>query len=333
MGKRLLFALAALALAGVVGLAGVATLTTVVLVFAQQGPPRLPDGVRGEFDIPYAGTDNPRQTLDLLLPEKPATDQPLPVVVLIHGGGWQNGDKRSGTVQGASLVRTGHYAAVSLGYRLTGEARWPAQIHDCKAAIRWIRAQAGRYNLDPQRIGVIGSSAGGHLAAMLGTSGDEAALEGDLGKHQKTSSRVQCVVDLFGPTDLVKLSRSSDPPHGAVARLLGGVVRENRELAHAASPITYVSRDDPPFLLIHGTQDTIVPYDQSELLQDALATAGVDSLLLRVEGGSHGSFRNAEVTRRIGLFLDKHLRGQDVAISTEPLQVGKWPFAAGQARL
>jgi hypothetical protein len=147
--------LGAFTLAGALGLAGVATLVVAVLVFAQQEPPRLPPGVRGEFDIPYAGTDNPRQRLDLVLPERAATNGPLPVIVLIHGGGWQNGDKRSGAPQAVPLVRTGRYAAVSIGYRLSGEATWPAQIHDCKAAIRWIRANVEKCNLDHERIGVV----------------------------------------------------------------------------------------------------------------------------------------------------------------------------------
>ena len=164
-------------------------------------PQIIPESIKAELDIPYAGTDNPRQRLDLYVPKIPKADKPLPVVVFIHGGGWQAGDKRGGFGTVRPLVMTGEYAGVSVGYRLTGEAIWPAQIHDCKAAIRWLRANASKYNLDPVQIAVTGNSAGGHLVAMLGTSGDVPELEGTLGEYLKESSRVACVVDQDGPTE------------------------------------------------------------------------------------------------------------------------------------
>ena len=129
---------------------------------------QLPDTVKVEKDIPYAGTKNPAQTLDLLLPKTPKGDKPLPVVVNIHGGAFKMGDKAMGLGEIVPLVAGGDYAGVTINYRLSGEALWPAQIHDCKAAIRWVRANAAKYHLDPDRIGVIGGSAGGHLVAMLG---------------------------------------------------------------------------------------------------------------------------------------------------------------------
>jgi acetyl esterase/lipase len=232
---------------------------------------RIADSVRAELDLPYAGTDNPRQKLDLYLPKSPKAHGPLPVVAYIHGGGWEEGDKRDdfGTVR--PLVESGEYAVVCIGYRLSDEAIWPAQIHDCKAAIRWIRANAKKYNLDPDRIGVMGESAGGHLVAMLGTSGDVTALEGNLNKHVGTSSRVACVVDLFGPTDFLMGSdlldligfSPFDDPTSPVFRLIGGPLTKNKDKARDASPITYVSKDDPPFMLIHGTHDLVVPFVQS----------------------------------------------------------------------
>ena len=162
-------------------------------LFAQpprQPGPRLPEGVKLVADLPYADNDNPRQQLDLLLPERPADEKPLPVVVFIHGGAWRGGDRKGGQRMVAPLVAAGDYAGASVGYRLSGEAIWPAQIHDCKAAIRWLRANAKKYNLDPDKIAVWGASAGGHLVAMLGTSGGVKELEGTLGKHTDQSSRV-----------------------------------------------------------------------------------------------------------------------------------------------
>jgi acetyl esterase/lipase len=296
--------------------------------FAAQRPgalqaPRVSDAVEAHPDLPYAGTENRRQTLDLYLPKQRASDQPLPVVVFIHGGGWQNGDKRGGYRMLAPLVESGEYAGVSVGYRLTDEAIWPAQIHDCKAAIRWIRGNAKKYNLDPERIGATGPSAGGHLVAMLGTSGDVAELEGKLGEHLDQSSRVLCVVDQFGPTDFVTMGGMHNNRNSPEAKLLGGLVQENKEAARSASPTTYVSPDDPPFLFIHGTEDRVVRFAQSERLHEALTKAGVPSTLIPVEGGGHGQFGTAEVGDRLKQFFDKHLRGQDVAISKDPLRQGR----------
>jgi len=286
--------------------------------------PRISDAVRFEPDIPYADTDNPRQKLDLLLPKKPGDDKPLPVVVWIHGGAWRGGDKRSGLGMLSEYVASGNYAGVSVGYRLTGEAMWPVQIHDCKAAIRWIRGNAERYNLDPQRIGVWGSSAGGHLVAMLGTGGDVKELEGDLGNHADQSSRVTCVVDYFGPADLLSMGQfpsniAHDAPDSPESRLVGGPLQETKDAARSASPTTYVSKDDPPFLIVHGDKDPLVPHNQSVRLDEALHKAGADVSFITIQGGGHGGFHGEELPRRVQQFLDKHLRGQDAEISEEPI--------------
>ncbi len=189
---------------------------------------RVPESVQAELDIPYAGTSNPRQRLDLYQPKTRNDNKALPVVVFIHGGGWQNGDKRGGYRMIGPLVESGDYVGVSVGYRLSGEAIWPAQIHDCKAAIRWLRANAKKYNLDPKKIGVTGTSAGGHLVAMLGTSGDVPDLEGKLGDHLKVSSRVQCVVEQrFGPTERLIMGaryHNANPPESN----LGGRFRNKK---------------------------------------------------------------------------------------------------------
>lgn len=289
----------------------------------QPGPMRLPDSVRLEADLPYADNDNPRQRLDLLLPKHPADDKPLPVVAFIHGWAWRAGDKRGGLNQVARLVASGQFAGASIGYRLTDEAIWPAQIHDCKAAIRWLRAHAKQYHLDADKIAVWGSSAGGHLVAMLGTSGDVKELEGKLGKYLDQSSRVTCVVDFFGPTDLLAMGKfpsriAHDAADSPESRLVGGPLQEKAEAAKSASPITYVTKDDPPFLIMHGSEDPLVPFNQSERLRDALQKVGGTPLLVKVQGAGHG-FGGPEVARRVEQFLQKHLRGQDVKVSDEPI--------------
>jgi acetyl esterase/lipase len=250
------------------------------------------------------------------------------VIVYIHGGAWLGGDRIGGHGRLAGYVASGEYAGVSVGYRLTKEAIWPAQIHDCKAAIRWIRANAKKYNLDPARIGVIGDSAGGHLVAMLGASGGVEALEGDLGPHKGVSSRVQCVVDLFGPSDIAAMkdypsSLNHDAASSPEGKLVGGRVSDKKDVATAASPITYVSPDDPPFLIIHGNKDMVVPYNQSERLSAALKKAKVECYFITVDGAGHGGFRNPELQKRQQQFFDKHLRGVPAAIAegTIPNQV------------
>jgi acetyl esterase/lipase len=287
-------------------------------VAVAQPQPRLPDNVRAELDIPYAGTENPRQRLDLYLPQKPAAEGPLPLVVYVHGGGWLGGDKRAGATL-LPLVQSGEYAVASVGYRLTPEAIWPAQIHDCKAAIRWLRANAGKHGIDPARIGVAGSSAGGHLVTLLGTTAGVEDLEGTLGPHGDADSRVVCVVNQFGPSDFQDISGANEAAKGMLAKLLGGRPEEVPEVARAASPLAHVTRDDAPIICIHGTKDALVPYSQSTRLDAACAQAGVECLVLTIPDGGHGGFRNPEVQVRTKQFLDKYLRGKATTISEEPI--------------
>lgn len=277
-------------------------------------------------DLAYTGSDNARQKLDLFLPKKRATDKPLPLIAFIHGGGWRNGDKGSGLRRVAAFVESGEFVGASIGYRLSGEATWPAQIHDCKAAIRWLRAHAKEFGFDPNRIAVMGSSAGGHLVAMLGTSGDVKKLEGNLGQHKAISSRVNCVVDEFGPTNFLTMNDfpgkmdhlAEDSPE---SKLLGQQITKVPELVREASPITYVTRDDPPILILHGTKDPLVPYQQSVVFAEALRKAGVTVTLQKIENGEHGGFNNEEVNDRTKAFLQKHLLGRDVKISSESIIV------------
>jgi acetyl esterase/lipase len=186
----------------------------------------------------------------------------LPVIVFFHGGGWLQGDKADGVARLMPFVRSSEYAGVSVGYRLSGEATWPAQIYDCKAAIRWIRAHADKYDLDPERI------AGSHLALMLGVSCDLPELEGDVGPHGDMTSEVSGVVNFFGVTEILAIiGQPSDIDRTSLqapeAMLIGGALLNNTEKARAASPITYVTPNDPPVLTIHSTADLTVPYDQA----------------------------------------------------------------------
>jgi acetyl esterase/lipase len=276
-----------------------------------------------ELDLPYAAAGNPRQRLDLYLPKRRARET-LPVIVFFHGGAWRHGGKSDGAGRLMPFLRSGRYAGVSAGYRLSGEATWPAQIHDAKAAIRWVRANASRYGLDAERIGVLGRSAGGHLALLLGASGDVPELEGDVGGHAGVSSRVAAVANFFGVAELLAMigppsdvdRTRADAPE---ALLLGGPLRENVEKAKAASPLRYVSPNDPPVLTVHGTLDRMVPYDQAVRLDAALRAAGVPSYLVRVEGGGHGDFGSA-ADDRVAAFFARYLLDEGVEVSTAPIR-------------
>lgn len=276
------------------------------------------------LDQPYANNTNPKQMVDVYLPKERHSDKPLPVVALIHGGGWIHGDRLGYAAAAIQLARTGDYAAVTVGYRLTNEAHWPETIYDCKAAIRWIRGHAKEFNLDPDHIGVMGSSAGGHLSSLLGTSGDVKELEGTLGSFTTNSSRVQCVANLCGPEDFTKalmFDKEGKPivQDDAVIGLLGGTYEEKHAEAVAASPVTYVSKDDPPFLTIQGDSDKRVAFANAITIDAALKKAGVPTLLIPITGGGHGSVSHPEAITRSRAFFDLHLRGIKTEINTTPI--------------
>ena len=273
-------------------------------------PLRLPEGTQVRRDLPYVAGGHERQKLDLYLP---AGVKDAPVVVWIHGGGWQNGSKDR--TPAVALLAHG-YAVASINYRLSSHAVFPAQIEDCKAAVRWLRAHAGEHGYDPNRIGVWGSSAGGHLVAMLGVTGD--VKDFDTGENLAVSSRVQAVVDFFGPTDLLMMDAQStansrmkhNPPDSPESKLVGGAIQENPGKTRRASPLTYVSNGDTPFLIVHGDQDPLVPVAQSEVFLAALKKAGVEADLYVVKGGGHGGFQDPEVDGRVRAFLDRVLKGR-----------------------
>jgi acetyl esterase/lipase len=270
-------------------------------------------------DLAY-GTASSAQKLDLYLPDGSG---PFPVVLIVHGGAFMFGDKshdisKAGTDQ---LLGRG-YAVANVNYRLSGEAKAPAQIQDVKTAVRWLRAHAGAYRLNPNKIGVWGSSAGGNLVALLGTSGGVAALEGAHLGHAEQSSRVQAVVDWFGPIDFLQMDRqfhgtsctaNHDAPDSPESQLIGAPIQTRPDLVQAANPITYVSPDSAPFLIQHGTADCVVPPGQSQLLYDALLPAiGADKVeITPIEGAPHGGgplFWAEANMARVLAFLDRFLR-------------------------
>jgi acetyl esterase/lipase len=220
----------------------------------------------------------------------------------------------------------------SIGYRLSGDALFPAQIEDCKAAIRWLRAHAKEYGLNPARFGVWGSSAGGHLVVLLGTSGG--VKEFDVGANLDQSSRVQAVCDYYGPTDLLQMDAHAlpsarlkhDPANSPESRLIGGAIQENKEKAARVNPITYVTPDDPPFLIVHGDADPTVPIHQSQLLFEALKKAGVSVHFHTIKGAGHGQgFGGRELDEMVTGFFDRCLQGKAApaagAVQTEGVAV------------
>ncbi len=301
-------------------LAALLILLTVSQATAQQNQnqnqrrrrPALPADVTVHRDVEYARVGDKSLLLDIYVPEKVAA--PRPLVVWIHGGGWRNGSKNQ--TRAVGMIKHG-FAVASIGYRLSGEAIFPAQIADCKAAIRWLRANADEYGLDANHFGVWGSSAGGHLVALLGTSGGAQEFE-IVGNHKEVSSNVQAVCDFYGPTDFLQMDKHAiegsrlihDSPDSPESRLIGAPIQENPDKVARANPITFVSADDPPFLIYHGDKDPAVPFHQSQLLNEALQKAGVEVTFRPLEGAGHGGpqFGTPEVEAEIAEFFTRHLK-------------------------
>jgi acetyl esterase/lipase len=264
--------------------------------------------VKTHRDIVFAEVDGHRLKLDLYLPTGKLTP---PLVVWIHGGGWRGGSKNKVPI--LDLTKHG-YAIASISYRFTKNAVFPSQIHDCKAAIRWLRANAEKHGYDADLIAVGGSSAGGHLALLLGVSGHVKQLDGTVGDHADQSSAVQAIIDYFGPSDFVlrgktQPERAYTEKSGSFA-LLGGLKngKVNPTIEKVSSPAHYVSDDDPPLLIFHGKVDTTVLLDQSEHLAKLYAEAGLNVRLVILDKAGHGGKKffagpNFDIARK---FLDSH---------------------------
>jgi acetyl esterase/lipase len=277
----------------------------------------IPDDVEVIRDV-VSGTGGGRALRLHMVRSRNHSGVTLPAVIYVHGGFWMGGTRDRGLERLPGLVQRG-YVGATIEYRLSQEATFPAQIEDCKMAVRYLRAHADEYGIDAEHIGVWGGSAGGHLAALLGTSGGVASLEGH-GGWPEQSSRVQAAVDMYGPTDLLQAGSGykgrrgvdGNIPHPDEADspeslLVGGAVQENKDKANAANPISYIRRDCPPFLVIHGTADALVHYSQSELLHAALQKAGVESELLIYPEKPHMYLDDAGLAK-VYSFFDRHLK-------------------------
>lgn len=281
-----------------------ALLAAPALAQAPKKPAEPPASVEFTRDVVYGKAGDVELKLDISVPREAAG--PLPCVVVIHGGGWAAGNKSAHADITWKLAERG-YVSASIGYRFAPAHPWPAQVHDVKCAVRYLRAHAEKYRLDKDRIGAVGFSAGGHLSLMLGVTGPEDGLEGD-GGWPGESSRVQAVVNFFGPTQL-----DADDIPGItlpiLQKFLGGTLKEKPEQYKKASPITYVTSDDAPILTYQGTTDVLVPPTQATRLAEAMTKAKVKGRVELLVGLGHG-WGGAELERTGAgtfAFFDEHL--------------------------
>jgi acetyl esterase/lipase len=260
-------------------------------------------------DLTFAKIDGTELKLDLYLPEK--TDRPPGLIVWVHGGAWRGGSRTGVDLKGLTALG---WAVASVDYRLSTQARFPAQIHDIKAAIRFLRAQATRYGYPADRFVIAGSSAGAHLAALVGVTNGHPELEGRVGGHPDVSSDVQAIVDLYGASNLTTILPQSTP-HGLAMRVpaldlfLGGQPEALPGVARLASPVFHVDTDDPPLLLLHGDQDPQMPINQSHELAGAYEKSGRPVTFKVLHGSGHGgpAFTDEASLRLIDGFLRRHL--------------------------
>ncbi len=293
---------------GIAGWVSVQAITILLLLGSPASAATL------DADIEYAQVGTHHLQLDIYRPDAYSGD--LPVVLWVHGGGWKTGDKAHGRCFLESIADEG-FAVVSANYRLSDVAVFPAQIHDLKGAVRWLRAHGHEYDLDTLDLAVMGSSAGGHLAALLGTSAGDPLLEGDVGGNELYRSGVAAVVDLFGPTDLPNLDDHCQAlggcaidhtaPDSPEAKLLGAPAIHVPARAMAASALYYVDVDDPPFLILHGDLDVMIPFQQAYELHAALVAEGVDATLIEATGYGHELCIRVDYLAEILDFLDASL--------------------------
>lgn len=265
--------------------------------------------------VPYSILDGTTLLMDIDIPKNQGPG-PFPAILSIHGGGWYAGTRQQ---TGGTLQVYRGYVVARLDYRLSGTWKFPSQIRDCKSAIRYLRKHAARYNIDPDHIAAWGESAGGHLAALLGTSGGDPYLEGNSSVFTE-SSIIQAVVDIYGPTDLSQVSshpsegcepQPAENPRSFYSRLFGAPLDTVPQQVERANPAAYVTPDDPPFFIVHGTADCLVPFHQSQLLVDALTGRGVNVTFVPVPDKGHGMSTDAypAIRTQIDAFLDRHLKG------------------------
>jgi acetyl esterase/lipase len=276
-----------------------------ILPLVAVGQDRKPEIVI-ERDIVYGKGGTTDLQLDLAMPKE--GEGPFPAVVCVHGGGWRNGKRQDLNNTIEVLARRG-YVAVTVTYRLAPDAKFPAQIEDCKAAVRWLRTNARKYRMNPDRIGAVGFSAGGHLVCLLGLTDKKDGLEGN-GGNPDQSSRVQAVVSFFGPTDMVEKTWTKELEERVFLPLLGASYEDKPELYRKLSPITYVSKDAAPFLFFHGSEDKLVTPRHSKVLAEKLEKAGGSAKVVIVEGEGHG-WRGDKLLKSIGEmveFFDENLK-------------------------
>jgi acetyl esterase/lipase len=289
-------------------------------------PPPPPAGVTAERDIVAGQSGGVPIHVDVAYPSAPSPT-PLPALLYVHGGGWAAGHGPDGLGFCYAAARRGYFSA-TVDYRLSNVAKWPAQIQDCKLAVRWLRANAAKYNVDPNKIGAVGHSAGGHLVACLGTM-DDPKFEGD-GGYAGVSSKVQAVSDWSGPADLTdgNFGNGSDSvtPEtrmhdiGLLDALIGFTFDQRPDLWKDASPIMWIKPNDPPFQVVHGSVDEIVSVKQGEEFAAALQKAGVPTELIIIQNGGHGLGPrpggppavpdHVELMKRVFAFFDKNLKGK-----------------------
>lgn len=263
----------------------------------------VPADVEFIEDIEYGKVGQRSLKLDLYRARKHDKRAAVPGLIFIHGGGWRGGDKEVYRVHASRCAQRG-YVVVSVGYRLSGEAPFPAAVEDVKCAVRWMRAKGSEYGIDPDNIAILGGSAGGHLAMMVGYSSDVEELEGT-GGHQGVSSRVQAVVNLYGPCDLTVPFAQKSP---LVWQFLGGKkYQEAPDLYERASPIHYLTKDDPPTLILHGTLDETVPINQSDILAAKLKELGLTYTYDRLAGWPHTMDAAEIVFKRCAFLTDRFL--------------------------
>ncbi len=300
-------------------LAGLVLLSA-TLSAQNQAQLKVPDSVVLERDIDYANAHGARLQMDVA---RPRGDGPFPTIVMIHGGGFRGGNRQSYVPMAVRLAERG-FVAATITYRLSPKYQFPAPVFDTKSAVRFLRANAGRFHIDADNIGAMGGSAGGHLALMLGLTGGVASLEGE-GPNPEQSSRIKCVVNYYGPADFTRIYDKGGDAAQVLPQFLGGSGKTAQRAHIQASPLNWISPDDPPVLTIHGTKDPLVPYEHGVWITERLIANGVEAELATMSGAGHG-FRGKDAEdaeRRTVEFFEKHLK---------PKPAGRKVFLSNHAR-